>query len=34
MDPSQTRLLLFMTMASLLFVAQLVSETGALAALP
>jgi hypothetical protein len=34
MDPSQQRLFLLITMVSLLFAAQLLTQTGAFAALP
>jgi hypothetical protein len=34
MDPTQTRLFLLMTLVTLLFAAQLMTQTGAFAALP
>jgi hypothetical protein len=34
MDPTQTKMFLMMTLVSLLFAAQLVTQTGAFAALP
>jgi hypothetical protein len=34
MDPTQTKLFLMMTLVSLLFAAQLMTQTGAFAALP
>jgi hypothetical protein len=34
MDPTQTKLFLIMTLVSLLFAAQLATQTGAFAALP
>jgi hypothetical protein len=34
MDPTQTRLFLMMTLVSLLFAAQLATQSGAFAALP
>jgi hypothetical protein len=34
MDPTQTKMFLMMTLVSLLFAAQLMTQTGAFAALP
>jgi hypothetical protein len=34
MDPAQTKMFLMMTLVSLLFAAQLMTQTGAFAALP